>query len=148
MQGMLYRVPHNANDDWYWMAATVTEPAIAVPGAAVQERVTSVAVTNDLTRDHAWQLLPERQQWRWRTQQMVDYSLSHAYAPDSARSSGYPPGLPVATVNAPPLYSREVHAPGARAGDGSWHFPLAEDDAVGNPEETEERWLCVTPVSK
>lgn len=66
---MLYAVPRGANDDWYWMYSTL------YPGRKTQAFV----VTNDLMRDHKVSFLAPSSFIRWRTSQIVYYSISRNY---------------------------------------------------------------------
>jgi len=67
-EGMLFVVPQWANDDWYWMYATVNE------GRQQMARV----VTNDLMRDHRLAFLEPRPFIRWRNSQVIRFDLTHA----------------------------------------------------------------------
>ena len=63
---MLYVVPSGANDDWYWLYATVAANR------------TSFAITNDLTRDHRLAFLESRMYVRWRNNHIVHFDLDKA----------------------------------------------------------------------
>lgn len=67
-EGMLYVVPQWANDDWYWMFATVNE----------NRKNMAYVITNDLTRDHRLAFLEPKPFVRWRTTQVVHFDFSHA----------------------------------------------------------------------
>lgn len=58
---MLYVVPSGANDDWYWLYATV---------AAGRD---SFAISNDLTRDHRLAFLESRMYVRWRNNHIIHF---------------------------------------------------------------------------
>jgi hypothetical protein len=66
---MLYAVPRGANDDWYWMYSTL------YPGRKTQ----ALVITNDLMRDHKVSFLAPSSFIRWRTSQIVFYSISRNY---------------------------------------------------------------------
>lgn len=67
-EGMLYVVPQWANDDWYWMFATVNE----------NRKKMAYVITNDLTRDHRLAFLEPKPFIRWRTTQVIHFDFSHA----------------------------------------------------------------------
>ena len=80
-EGMLYVVPQWANDDWYWMYATVNEG----------RHRTARVVTNDLMRDHRLAFLEPRPFIRWRNSQVIRFDLSTAcIAPGADSSMGNP----------------------------------------------------------
>lgn len=66
--GMLFVVPSGANDDWYWMYATLYEG----------RKTRAYVVSNDLMRDHKIAFLHPRPFVRWRTSQIVYFGLSKA----------------------------------------------------------------------
>ena len=72
--GMLYVVPQWANDDWYWMYATLDEGRKGL----------AQVVTNDLMRDHRLAFLEPRPFMRWRSSQVLHFDLSHAVAEPAA----------------------------------------------------------------
>lgn len=61
----MYTVPNGANDDWYWMYSTI------YPG----RQNPAFVVTNDLMRDHKVSFLAPLPFVRWRTTQIVYYSI-------------------------------------------------------------------------
>ena len=67
---MLYEVPRGANDDWYWIFATLYE------GRSRHANV----LTNDLMRDHRLAFMEPRPFLRWRNAHVALYEL--LYAPD------------------------------------------------------------------
>ncbi len=68
-EDMLYAVPRGANDDWYWMYSTL------YPGRKSQAFV----VSNDLMRDHKVSFLAPSSFIRWRSSQIVYYSIFRNY---------------------------------------------------------------------
>jgi Protein-only RNase P len=52
-----------ADDDWYWLYATVAENRL------------SYAVTNDLTRDHRLAFLESRMYLRWRNNHIIHFAI-------------------------------------------------------------------------
>ena len=57
---------HLANDDWYWLYATVAPNR------------NSFAVTNDLTRDHRLAFLESRMYMRWRNNHIIHFDFDKA----------------------------------------------------------------------
>mmetsp|Transcript_32936 Transcript_32936/g.104282 ORF Transcript_32936/g.104282 Transcript_32936/m.104282 type:complete len:424 (-) Transcript_32936:89-1360(-) len=66
-QELFYIVEPGNNDDWYWMLASITYTR----ASPVQMWV----VTNDLMRDHHFQMLSQRSFNRWRERHQVYYDL-------------------------------------------------------------------------
>ena len=66
VQILLYLIRYLANDDWYWLYATV---------AANRN---SFAVTNDLTRDHRLAFLESRMYMRWRNNHIIHFDFDKA----------------------------------------------------------------------
>ncbi len=64
---MLYLVPQGANDDWYWIMATLLER---------QSNKQTYVVTNDLMRDHRVLFDDPLTFLRWRTSQIMHFHLS------------------------------------------------------------------------
>lgn len=62
---MLYEVPKGADDDWYWIFATVNE------GRSRHANV----ITNDLMRDHKLAFMEPRPFLRWRNAHVSLYDL-------------------------------------------------------------------------
>jgi hypothetical protein len=66
-ENIVYSVPTGANDDWYWIYATLYEQK--------SEKKTYV-VTNDLMRDHKLSILTPIPFIRWRTSFVVYYQIN------------------------------------------------------------------------
>lgn len=75
-QGMLYVVAQWANDDWYWMYATVNE----------NRKKMAYVVTNDLMRDHRIAFLEPRPFVRWRTTQVIHFDFVQTSVQPSEKS--------------------------------------------------------------
>lgn len=103
-EGMLYLVPLGADDDWYWIYATVTEG----------RKSPAFVVTNDLMRDHRLAFLEPRPFIRWRTTQVMSFTFSGAVKDDSCD--------PDLTINEPGKYSREIQ----QSEVNRWHIPAAD----------------------
>jgi hypothetical protein len=66
---MLYSVPERGFDDWYWILATIHKN-ISKP---------VYVVTNDLMRDHRISFLEPRAFFRWRTSQVVYFTIEREW---------------------------------------------------------------------
>jgi hypothetical protein len=104
-EGNLWKTPQGSNDDWYWLYGTVS---------ACQE---GVLISNDMMRDHIFELLRPRYFNKWKAHHQFGY---HIESPEVA---------PVITP--PPVYTTCVqHLPES----GAWMIPLSMS-----------RWLCARP---
>ncbi|CAG9460499.1 unnamed protein product [Pedinophyceae sp. YPF-701] len=104
----LYVTPQGSNDDWYWMYA-----------AAVAKQ-SGMLVSNDLMRDHSFQLLAPRYFWRWRQRHQLRFKVSDKHL----------------ELFPPPAFTRCIQ-----------RLP---DNGVGDEEEEEElgrEWLVCYPRS-
>lgn len=63
---MLYVVPRGANDDWYWVYATIYEG----------RKKPAYVISNDLMRDHKIAFIEPKPFLRWRSSQIVYFALS------------------------------------------------------------------------
>jgi proteinaceous RNase P len=63
---MLYVVPSGADDDWYWMYATVFEG----------RSKPAFVVTNDLMRDHRLAFMEPRPFIRWRSTHIINFDIN------------------------------------------------------------------------
>ena len=106
----LASAPFGANDDWYWMAASV----------ATSEGVR--VVSNDLMRDHRLALLQPRPFLRWKTTQMLRFAFSHAHQIGLSNTSGWQP--PQVTLQDPVPFSVEMQRCSTPDGHCSWHIPI------------------------
>ena len=97
--GSLWKSPPGANDDWYWMIATV----IAGKDARV--------LTNDHMRDHSTAMALPPYFHAWKSRHTVSFDFSHATA------AGRPE--PKLSLIKPPSFSHEIQ----RTAGGAWHFP-------------------------
>lgn len=61
--GILYRTPHGSNDDWFWMHAALW------CGHGTQ------VLSNDLMRDHHFQMLAYRSFLRWKERHQVNFDF-------------------------------------------------------------------------
>jgi hypothetical protein len=73
---MLYEVPKGANDDWYWIFATLHE------GRTRHANV----VTNDLMRDHKLYFAEPRPFMRWRNAHVTLYDITYNIEAESKPS--------------------------------------------------------------
>eukprot|EP00879_Flechtneria_rotunda_P013849 GHRR01014465.1.p1 GENE.GHRR01014465.1~~GHRR01014465.1.p1 ORF type:complete len:236 (+),score=83.39 GHRR01014465.1:2329-3036(+) len=64
-QGGYYVTPGGSNDDWYWMYATV------------HARENGLLMSNDLLRDHVWNLLRPKHMLKWTQRHIVRYSFNY-----------------------------------------------------------------------
>jgi hypothetical protein len=76
-EGILYSVPYGAEDDWYWMYATVYEG----------RSKPALVVSNDLMRDHKLAFTDPKMFMRWRTSQIMYFGFSNAVVETSDTSS-------------------------------------------------------------
>lgn len=70
---MIYEVPKGANDDWYWIFATLYE------GRRKHARV----LTNDRMRDHKLAFMEPRPFLRWRNAHVTLYDLVYTAEDDT-----------------------------------------------------------------
>jgi len=137
-ENMLYVVPRGANDDWYWVYATIYEG----------RKKPAYVVTNDLMRDHKIAFIEPKPFLRWRSSQIIYFALSKACDVDYGRSNGNASRivsrcddnstsksdadrLPEVYLYEPGNFSREIQ----QSVDGNrlrWHIP-AVDRSV---------WMC------
>ena len=88
---MLYEVPKGADDDWYWIFATVNE------GRSRHANV----ITNDLMRDHKLAFMEPRPFLRWRNAHVSLYDLVDNSPRVQIRDPGkapLPPSIPYIMV--------------------------------------------------
>jgi hypothetical protein len=118
-ENMLYLVPPGADDDWYWIYATV----------ARDRQSMAYVVTNDLMRDHRLAFLEPRPFIHWRTTQVMSFSFSFPVKYDSDH--------PKTFIINPGKYSREIQI-SRQMEQGCltdrWHIPASDRRA----------WLCLT----
>jgi hypothetical protein len=76
-KGRLYVVPRGANDDWYWLYATIYEG----------RRSPALVVSNDLMRDHKVAFIEPKPFLRWRNSQITYFGLSKAVEEDKVDES-------------------------------------------------------------
>lgn len=131
---MLYTVPQGADDDWYWLYATVTEG----------RKEPAYVVTNDMIRDHRLAFTDEESYMRWKAAHMLHFDVFHPAeassssagdeTEDSGRRSIEPANgiaeAPFVYLIKPDNFSREMQRGPRR---GYWHIP-AVDRRV---------WLCL-----
>jgi pentatricopeptide repeat protein len=118
-ENMLYLVPPGADDDWYWIYATV----------AKDRQSMAYVVTNDLMRDHRLAFLEPRPFIHWRTTQVMSFSFSKPVKEDSDH--------PETFIINPAKYSREIQmSQDMEQGclTDRWHIPASDRRA----------WLCLT----
>lgn len=143
---MVYITPSGANDDWYWLYATIYEG----------RSTPACVVSNDFMRDHKVAFAESKAFMRWRSSQIVLFQFDKSMMPVELRGEGYKPpsvtlyepgrimlycyilypvliilclcwALPVCTVG---KFTREIQ----RAGESDcWHIPAADRNV----------WLCV-----
>ena len=103
--GAMWSTPDGAQDDWYWMYATVLIGAHA--------RV----LTTDKMRDHVFHIALGNWFERWRARHVMRFAFSHP-----GMDGRPPPGL---RLDEPPAYSAEVQCDEDRM---IWHLPVGPDD--------------------
>lgn len=116
----LWTVPDGADDDWYWMLAT-----LVCNGGAES---TTLVVTNDGMRDHASAAVLQQHQAifrRWAQRHVAKFDFTHAWTEDVV--------APQVTITDPPPLA--ICSQATRAGDGrAWHLPKGTDG---------DAWLCI-----
>eukprot|EP01034_Spumella_vulgaris_P023915 gene23915-30194_t len=131
---MLYVVPSGANDDWYWIYATLYKG----------RRSPAFVITNDLMRDHKVAFPEARTFMRWRTSQVVYFGLSSAVTEATEENNEqqqqqqhrddlsdlYGEDVPEAFLYGPGDFSREIQH--SEATD-RWHIPAVD----------RSHWLCL-----
>jgi len=113
-KGDIYIVPDQANDDWYWMYASVAFDASP-----------AMVISNDMMRDHRLALLASRPFYRWRNTQIVGYGFK--WPEDEVKRND----ILDFSFHFPPVFSSEIQ----KTANGAWHFPSSQ------PENKE--WLCL-----
>lgn len=147
---------HWADDDWYWLLATVAHDSPIPPREGQQQtgfpnrasRQPVCVVTNDAGRDHRQGLLSPRAFMRWRDAHVRNFELSGAWGVGDQN-----PDISIAPV---PTVCREIQR-SASGGDDEevvrWHIPVdttadAKDysRSGGKSSEFEDqvKWLCVS----
>ncbi|KAL9252545.1 Proteinaceous RNase P 1, chloroplastic/mitochondrial-like protein [Drosera capensis] len=102
----MYTTPAGSNDDWYWLYAAI--------------RFKCLLVTNDLMRDHVFQLLGNDFFPKWKERHQVKFSFDKNKV----------------VFHMPPPYSVVIQ----ESDRGHWHFPVVPENA----SEMEQTWLCIT----
>jgi pentatricopeptide repeat protein len=100
-EGMLYVVPPGANDDWYWIFATVCE----------NRKKIAYVVTNDLMRDHRLAFLEPLPFLRWRSTQIIHFDFNR-----TVETELYDPEV---ILIEPGNFSREIQ----QSKNLHWHIP-------------------------
>jgi len=119
-EGIIFRVPKGFNDDWYWLYAALacqerlSDGAEGGSSAPAIPRLPVHLVSNDLMRDHHFQLLHARALLMWRDRHQVFYHF-RTWRDAAGRR------LYRLSFRFPQPHSHVVQL----ADDGrSWHFPL------------------------
>ena len=133
--GMLYVVPQWANDDWYWMYATLDEGRKGL----------AQVVTNDLMRDHRLAFLEPRPFMRWRSSQVLHFDLSHAVAEPRPAASSDEDDATTAAATAAGAAADEGAAPRAGAGAEAEMPPSVRLTDPGTRQEEEH--MIITSFS-
>ncbi|RYY35232.1 hypothetical protein EON62_02655 [archaeon] len=109
-RGIVYRIAPGSNDDWYWLYAALVHPRPSVPRL----------VSNDLMRDHHFQMLAPRSFLQWRERHQTNFRFEF-----NTEAKTFVP-----VFRAPRPYSHRMQP----SADGdAWYFPLQ-----GNSD----RWLA------
>eukprot|EP00878_Enallax_costatus_P025310 GHUV01027077.1.p1 GENE.GHUV01027077.1~~GHUV01027077.1.p1 ORF type:complete len:260 (+),score=70.86 GHUV01027077.1:968-1747(+) len=107
-QGRFHIAPAGSNDDWYWMYA------------AVMAREKGMLVSNDLLRDHVWNLLRPKHMLKWTQRHIIRFHFNFEKTEAYLK---YPsPYTPCVQYN---------------EDKGVWMVPCADRDG---------QWLCVRKV--
>lgn len=118
---MLYTVPQGADDDWYWLFATVTEG----------RKESAYVVTNDMIRDHRLAFSDAKSYMRWKAAHMLHFDVLKPLEESTANATSPAPAEPpFVSLIKPDNFSREMQRGELR---GYWHIP-AVDRRV---------WLCL-----
>jgi len=115
-RGMLYVVPRGANDDWYWLYATIYEG----------RKRPALVISNDLMRDHKVAFIEPKPFLRWRNSQIIYFGLSKAVEEQKIKEEGNPSVY----LHEPGNFSREIQGPQG----GRWHIPAVDRSL----------WLCLS----
>jgi len=73
-ENIIYVVPNGADDDWYWLYATI----------AGNRTKLAYVITNDLIRDHGVAFSSPRCNARWKSSHIVHFDLSKAVVDDNS----------------------------------------------------------------
>lgn len=111
----LYETPKGSNDDWYWLYA------------AISAKEKGFLVTNDLCRDHIFQLLSPKYVYKWRNNQVINFS----FVVDDAGSVGF-------KLLAPATYTTCVQ----KLENGNWMVPVLSEDSDEGID-----WKCIKAVN-
>lgn len=104
--GIVYKTLPGTNDDWFWLFAALVQEA--QPGVMV--------ISNDLMRDHHFQMLAPRAFTRWRERHQVKFRFEY----DEMRG-GFEP-----IFSFPTQYSHRMQP---SVSGVAWYFPVADTKA-------------------
>ena len=139
--GVLYKTPFGSNDDWFWMHASLWCGK------------STMVLSNDLMRDHHFQMLAKRSFLRWKERHQVHFSFGEWYS-----ISGENRRKLVLTY--PDIYSRRIQRisfipsdcekeieglviPLAKRGDQQRFLDGCFEADDKNPKE--ESYVCICP---
>ena len=139
--GVLYKTPFGSNDDWFWMHASLWCGR------------STMVLSNDLMRDHHFQMLAKRSFVRWKERHQVHFSFGDWFS-----ISGENQRQVVLTY--PDIYSRRIQRipfiqsdcekemegiviPLAKRGDQQRFLDGCYEADENNPEE--ESYVCICP---
>jgi hypothetical protein len=133
---VLLEVPRGLNDDWVWMCCTLRS---ALKGPAL-------VVTNDLMRDHLFQMMGPRTFSKFRERHVCSYSLKHTVGVVEEGDVAAPPVESKVWKLCPPG-PFTVRAQCNKVGDVChWHVPLSYEIVAHEQSECDES-SSVTPDS-
>ncbi|GAB2219747.1 hypothetical protein Droror1_Dr00007384 [Drosera rotundifolia] len=106
----MYTTPAGSNNDWYWLYAAI--------------KFKCLLVTNDLMRDHVFQLLGNDFFPKWKERHQVKFSFDKNKV----------------VFHMPPPYSVVIQ----ESNRGHWHIPVVPENA----SEMEQTWLCIIRAAR
>eukprot|EP01041_Mallomonas_annulata_P002215 gene2215-4303_t len=115
---LLYVVPQGADDDWYWMFATMT----------ANRTKPAYVITNDQIRDHRVVFQENRTYIRWKSSHVIHFDAQRILGDEIQCDDDL-----YAKLIYPDLFSREMQL----SDNGFWHIP-AIDRRV---------WLCMNTAA-
>lgn len=155
-KGVVYIVPYGANDDHFWLygalflsLSSLSTAAGANPAQAQDDLQNVLVLTNDLCRDHIFQLLSPHGFKRWREQCVIGFHCERINGKTLLRWQ-----WPRTYSYAPQETPLQWDGTGAARSGWRWHLPVhaaspsVSPSTVGQAspakaDETEEVWICL-----
>ena len=129
---MVYITPSGANDDWYWLYATIYEG----------RSTPACVVSNDFMRDHKVAFAESKAFMRWRSSQIMLFQFDKSMMPVELRGEGYkPPSVTLYEPGRIVLYCYILY-PVLIILCLCWTLPVCREVYPGDPASRRERLLA------